>query len=224
MKILKIVLPIVVVIVFIGSAITLGRLHSNSPASANSSQKIKIDSDDASLYSSNSNGSPVTSWVPRDDGSYPSTGVAISEDSPTGCRKAIMRGVIERYNLLQRETVADRQDPKFGRVSVHNDGNVKATSLAKRLNIPYEEVVVDLWNVRMDTFKGWSEDPKLRYAFEGIDIPSVSANGTVFRFLGIDNSNCTLHFEQFEWNADRYKMMWPIDFVEYGTHLKQFVS
>lgn len=92
MKILKIVLPIVVVIVFIGSAITLGRLHSNSPASANSSQQIQIDSDDASFYSSDSNGSPVTSWVPRDDGSYPSTGVAISEDSPTGCRKAIMRG------------------------------------------------------------------------------------------------------------------------------------
>lgn len=226
MKVLKIVGPIVAVVVFIGAAVVLGRQSAFSRIESIKKASSSVVNQSTQYMKSNSDPDALIDDEPTPKPAFTgqSAGVPITSDSPTGCRAAIMRGVISRYGIGANETNVDRVDKRFGRLNVRNDGNVKATSLAKRLNIPYEEVVADLWNVRMDTFDGWGLDPKLKYAFEGKEIPMQSVSGTVYRFLGIDNTNCTLHFEQFEWNSSLYSMMYPVDFVEYGTHLRQFVN
>lgn len=225
MKVLKIVLPIVVVIVFIGSSVALGRLHSNSlettttipPGLDESNYSIPMTPSATSSYNSSGfSGSAISNVSPL------SKGIPIATDSPSKCRSLLMRGIIERYAVYENDVSVDRFDKLRGRMTVHNDGNVESPRLAKKLNIPSEEVVVDLWEHGLSDPEYGSATSKFRYLFDGKDIPMQSATGTVYRFVGIDNPTCTIHFEQFQWDPSYSSKFSPDDLVEFGDHVRQF--
>lgn len=225
MKVLKILVTIVVAIVFVGGAVVLGRNSSDS-GYVTTTIPPGLDESAYSLhFQTSQTGTNMSSSIARPSllNAKPlSRGVPIEDNSPSRCRTTLMTGLISRYNLYENEVAVDRYDTLRGRTKVRIDGSMEAPSLAKKLNIPYQEVVADLWESGFSNTDSWATHPQLKYMYGGKDVSMQTASGTVFRFLGIKNEDCSVHFEQFEWNPSLVSKLSPDDFVEFGDHLRQF--